>query len=91
IYVMTGWAYHHLGKQDRAIELLEAAIPLNPDSWAAYYHLGYVYSRVGKPEQAVAMFEEVLERRPNYPEIEAEIATLKKEIAARQSAQREIK
>ena len=77
LYNILGFEYHKLGRRDRAVELLEASIPLDPDSYDAYYHLGYVYSAMGKPQQAIAMFEQVLKRRPNFPEITAQLDRLR--------------
>ena len=84
---MFGATLSYAGKKLRAAEVLERSIPLNPDYWEAYYHLGYVYADLGRQEDAVAMFKKVLERNPNFPEVETEIAKLKEAIVAQQAAQ----
>lgn len=78
LYNLLGFEYHKLGRNDRAIELLQTSIPLEPDRYDAYYHLGYVYSTTGQPEQAIAMFEQVLKQRPDFPEITAQLNRLRK-------------
>jgi tetratricopeptide (TPR) repeat protein len=77
---MVGWMLHRAGQSARGIALLESSIPLDPDSWWAYYHLGYAYRDVGRLEDAVAMFQKVLERRPNYPEIEQQLQFLRRRM-----------
>lgn len=79
-----GWALSYAGNNARAAQVLEASIPMNPDDFEAYYHLGYVYSGLGRYAEAIAMFEKVLERRPNMPEAEAEIAKLRRLLPARE-------
>lgn len=86
LYNILGFEYHKLGRRDRAVELLEASILLDPEPFDAYYHLGYVYSAMGKPQQAVAMFEEVLKRRPNFPEITAQVDRLRKQTVSQPSS-----
>jgi len=80
-YQALGWALSYAGNKPRAAEVLEASIPLNPDDYEAYYHLGYVYSEMGKYSDAIAMFEKTLERQPIFPEVEREIAKLRKALA----------
>ena len=86
LYNILGFEYHKLGRRDRAVELLEASIQLDSEPFDAYYHLGYVYSAMGKLEQAVAMFEEVLKRRPNFPEITAQVDRLRKQTVSQPSS-----
>ncbi len=75
---MLGFEYHKLGQRDRAVELLQSAMRLDPDSYDAYYHLGYVYRAMGQSQKALAMFEQVLKRRPDFPEITAQVNQLRK-------------
>jgi tetratricopeptide (TPR) repeat protein len=82
-YQQLGWALSYQGNKARAAEVLERSIDLKPAHWDAYYHLGYVYSDMGRIAEALAMFEKALERRPNFPEVEVEIARLQRKIEIR--------
>lgn len=76
-YNMVGFALHQLGRREEAVQLLQASIPLEPENFWAYYHLGYVYQAMGQRVEAQAAFEEVLKRRPQFPEIEAALKSLR--------------
>jgi len=88
VHQLLGWALSYQGNKKRAAEILEASIPLNPDDWEAYYHLGYVYTDMGKPEEAIFMFEKVLERQPNFPEVNEQIVLNRQAIANRRAFQK---
>ena len=79
-YQALGWALSYQGNKKRAAEVLERSIGLKPYHWEAYYHLGYVYSDMGRNADALAMFQKTLERQPNFPEVEEEIARLQKRL-----------
>lgn len=79
-YQALGWALSYQGNKKRAAEVLERSIGLKPYHWEAYYHLGYVYSDMGRSTDALAMFQKTLERQPNFPEVEEEIARLQKRL-----------
>jgi tetratricopeptide (TPR) repeat protein len=76
-YNFVGFALGHLGRRDEGIALIRQSIPLDPESFWAYYHLGYLYRWSGQRAEAAAMFEEVLKRRPNFPEIQAQLTELR--------------
>lgn len=80
ILILTGWVMHLSGQSARGIPLLESSIPLEPGNWWAYYHLGYAYRDVGRLQEALAMFQKVLERRPNYPEVEEQLQLLRQRL-----------
>ncbi len=86
VYNLVGFDLAKTGNYTRAVELLKASIPLDPDNWVAYYHLGYVLRDMSKPEEAVVMFEKVLERRPNIPEVKEQIRILRQKIAPQRSS-----
>jgi hypothetical protein len=67
LYNLLGWAWTKIGRFDEGVTLLKASIPLDPESWWAYYHLGYAYRYAGHAHEAMAMFQEVLARRPHFP------------------------
>ena len=72
-----GWALSYQGNGEKAAEILEKSIELNPYDYEAYYHLGYVYSQIGDVEKAIAMFEETLKRKSPYPEVENQLISLR--------------
>lgn len=95
LYNVVGWGLAKLGETDRAIALLQASIPMDPKSFWAYYHLGYVFRNTGRTQEAITMFERVLELRPNIPEVNEQLRSLrnrlevdKKNLGARLSAPR---
>jgi tetratricopeptide (TPR) repeat protein len=75
-YNSLGWSLAHVGQVNRGIELLKSSIPLDPNNFWAYYHLGYLYVRTRQTADAIEMFRNVLERRPNFPEVEAQLRAL---------------
>jgi len=83
---LLGWALSYSRNNPRAAQVLESSIALDPNDFEAYYHLGYVYGGLGRYADAIAMFEKVLERRPGMPEAEAEIARLRRGLAAQPPA-----
>jgi tetratricopeptide (TPR) repeat protein len=83
---MLGAALSWSGNNRRAAEILEASVQLNPAYWEAYYHLGYVYGGMGKFAEGIAAFSKALERKPNFPEVEVELARLQQQLHAEQAA-----
>jgi hypothetical protein len=77
-YQLLGSALSHSGQLDRGIEILRASIPLKPDDYEAYYHLAFSYLTAGRTEEARSMLEKTLQLRPNFPEVEAELAKLRR-------------
>lgn len=68
-YQLLGHAWQAKDKK-KAIEIYTASIPLAPDDWEVYFHLAETYSQLGRSQEAVAMYRQVLERRPDFPEME---------------------
>jgi tetratricopeptide (TPR) repeat protein len=83
---VLGTALSWSGNNTRAAQVLEASVQLNPDYWEAYYHLGYVYGGMGRLAEGIAAFEKALERKPNSPEMETELARQRQALAAVQAA-----
>lgn len=73
-----GFLLHKLGRNAEAVELLLASIPLDEKQFWAFYHLGYVYGAMGKRTEAAQAFHEVLARRPDFPEIQAQLQLLER-------------
>lgn len=68
-YQLLGHAWQAKDKK-KAIEIYTASIPLAPHDWEVYFHLAETYSELGRSQDAVAMYRQVLERRPDFPEVE---------------------
>lgn len=83
-YNMVGFALGYMGRQEEGIKLIEQSIPMDPKSFWAYYNIGYIYRYMGNAEKAIPMFEKVLALRPNFPEIEAELVQLRRQLQLQQ-------
>jgi tetratricopeptide (TPR) repeat protein len=55
-YVLLGEALNQMAESDAAIEVLEAAVRIQPESSKAYYAMGIAYDRKGNPERAAEMY-----------------------------------
>ncbi len=78
-YQALGWALQAKGRTAEGVTFFEASIPLAPDDWEAYFHLGEAYAALGRRKDAIAMYEKVLERRPDFPEIQGVLKQLKQQ------------
>ncbi len=65
------------GRQVEGVAVLEKAIPLDPDNWWTYCALGYAHFYAGEFADAALWFERVLQLRPNFPEIEERLRTIR--------------
>lgn len=68
-YQLLGHAWQAKDKE-KAIEIYTASIPLAPHDWEVYFHLAETYTEMGRSQDAVVMYRQVLERRPDFPEVE---------------------
>lgn len=64
------------GARRRAIECLEKATALSPNSPAGFFYLGKLYKACEDPSRAVNMFRRVLDLRPEHVEAAQEIRVL---------------
>ncbi len=69
-YQLLGLAWQWKGDKERAARTFEASIPLAPHDWEVYFYLAETYGQMGRKKEANAMYRKVLERRPNFPEVE---------------------
>ena len=77
VYTLAGLAMSKVGRKQEAVRLLEAAVPMEPGNWWAYYFLGYTYGALNRHADAIAAFEKTLEIRPDFPEVRAELQSLR--------------
>src|SRR5258708_4362800 len=56
-----------VGDYERAIEIAERAVALNPNSFLAWNGMGWVYRVAGQLEQALPRFERSIRMRPGDP------------------------
>lgn len=85
VHQQLGWSLNWSGQSQRAAEILERSITLDPENFEAYYHLGYVYMDMAVNEKALASFKAVLTRLPHFPEVQSKIAQLEPIVAREQT------
>lgn len=85
VHQQLGWSLNWSGQSQRASEVLERSIALDPENFEAYYHLGYVYMDMAVNEKALASFKAVLTRLPHFPEVQSKIAQLEPIVARERS------
>jgi len=56
-----------VGDSERAIEMVDRAVTLNPNSFHAWHYRGWVYKVAGLPEEAVRSFERAIRVSPVDP------------------------
>ncbi len=81
VHQQLGWSLNWSGQSQRAAEVLERSIPLDPENFEAHYHLGYVYMDMAISEKALASFKAVLVRLPHFPEVQGKISQLEPIVA----------
>jgi tetratricopeptide (TPR) repeat protein len=47
-----GWALHHAGRNEEALQYLLNAYERHPTMYCIHYHLGVVYLALSRPEKA---------------------------------------
>jgi tetratricopeptide (TPR) repeat protein len=73
---MLGTLAHQVGRQDVAIQLIRAAIGIEPGQAAYYSNLGTVLQSQGLLEEAATAYQEALERNPNLAEALMNLGTV---------------
>jgi tetratricopeptide (TPR) repeat protein len=58
------WAYYHKGIYKMALDLLEEALKVEPDSALYHYHMGMTYSKMGNVLQAKLHLQRALAMEP---------------------------
>ncbi len=89
LYILASW---NLGQdkrvedQERALQLVQAAIKMEPDNPVGYYNLGYIYYWMNRLADALGAFEKMLTMWPGVPDVEKLVEELRKQTATRKSA-----
>lgn len=77
LYGLLGFAMTRGGRKAEGVALLEKAAALDPANWWTFYALGYAHFYDGEFSAAAAPFERVLKLRPDFPEIEERLRTIR--------------
>jgi hypothetical protein len=77
VYRYLGFAMTRANRQAEGVELIKKSIAMKPDEWWSHYVLAYAYFYNSEFSAAVPWFEKVLELRPNFPEIEERLRTIR--------------
>ena len=68
LYYRGNFALYALGEADRAIDLYQRALKIDPDFVLARYDLAVTYRGMGEVDKAIAEYEKVLKINPRFPE-----------------------
>jgi tetratricopeptide (TPR) repeat protein len=68
IYYRGNFALYALGESDKAIDLYQRALKIDPDFVLARYDLAVTYRGLGEVDKAIAEYEKVLKINPQFPE-----------------------
>ena len=68
LYYRGNFALYALGEADRAIDLYQQALKIDPDFVLARYDLAVTYRGMGEVDKAIAEYEKVLKINPRFPE-----------------------
>ena len=68
LYYRGNFALYALGESDKAIDLYQRALKIDPDFVLARYDLAVTYRGLGEVEKAIAEYEKVLKINPRFPE-----------------------
>jgi tetratricopeptide (TPR) repeat protein len=68
LYYRGNFALYALGESDKAIDLYQRALKIDPDFVLARYDLAVAYRGLGEVEKAITEYEKVLKINPRFPE-----------------------
>ena len=75
-----GYALAWAGDKHEAAKYLREATKLAPDDFRAFYSLGYVMRDTGQYAEAKVAWSKVLELRPDFPEVQANLRAIEGKI-----------
>jgi len=68
MYYRGNFALYAMGESDKAIELYQSALKIDPNYVPARYDLAVAYRGLGEVEKAIQEYEKVLKINPRFPE-----------------------
>ncbi len=68
LYFQANFQLYALGEVDRAIQLYQRALKIDPNFALAHYDLAVAYRNMGQVDQAIAEYQKTLSIHPNFPE-----------------------
>jgi len=68
LYYRGNFALYALGESDKAIDLYQRALKIDPNFVLARYDLAVTYRGLGEVDKAIAEYEKVLKINPRFPE-----------------------
>ena len=80
LFLSYGLALSRAGRKAEAAEWLRKAVELAPSRFWTYYHLGHTLRDLGRVAEAIEMYERAQTLKPGYPEVETDLALLRKAV-----------
>jgi tetratricopeptide (TPR) repeat protein len=80
LFLSYGLALSRAGRKAEAVEWLRKAVELAPSRFWTYYHLGHTLRDLGRVAEAIEVYERAQALKPGYPEIESDLALLRKAV-----------
>ena len=74
---MLGATLFMQGDYPAAVEAMELAIRLNPDTYQNYFNLGMTLEKLERPDEAIKLYEDCLKREPDLEQARQRIETLR--------------
>ena len=74
---MLGAALLMQGDCPAAVDALELAIRLNPDTYQNYFNLGMTMEKLDRIDEAIKWYEDCLEREPDLEQAQLRIESLR--------------
>lgn len=82
---LYGLALSRAGRKTAGAEWLRKAIALQPQDFWGYYHLGHTLRDLGQVTEAIEAYESAQRLRPGYPEVESDLALLRRAVPRKAS------
>jgi tetratricopeptide (TPR) repeat protein len=80
LFKVYGLALSRSGRKTDAVQWLRKAVELERSDFWAYYHLGHTLRDLGRVAEAIEAYERAQTLKPGYPEIESDLALLRKAV-----------
>jgi len=73
---LLGMAEHQRGRNEIAIQMIRAAIKVNPNQAAYHSNLGTILQAQGELDEAAACFERALDQKPDWAEVHSNLGNV---------------